>query len=92
MCPVALSSRMSSLARLPGARKSGVPAYIGPCDPTSANILRKGMTGSRTSKLYRAQLHCHAGEVRVYSRKGIDWTDQFATIAAAGHVFKNARW
>jgi bifunctional non-homologous end joining protein LigD len=72
MCPVALSSRMSSLARLPGAHKSGVPAYIGPCDPTIREYPTQGDDWFYEINAggYRAQLHCHAGKVRVYSRTG----------------------
>jgi hypothetical protein len=32
---------------------------------------------------YRAQVHIRHGEVKVYSRSGYDWTEQFGQIARA---------
>jgi bifunctional non-homologous end joining protein LigD len=37
---------------------------------------------------YRAQLHLTDGDVKVYSRTGYDWTEQFSSIAAAAHKLK----
>jgi ATP dependent DNA ligase domain len=35
---------------------------------------------------YRAQLHIHDGRVRVFSRSGYDWTEQFSQIARAAEA------
>jgi bifunctional non-homologous end joining protein LigD len=35
---------------------------------------------------YRAQLHIHDGRVRVFSRSGYDWTEQFSQIAPAAEA------
>ncbi|MGY4330947.1 DNA ligase D-like protein (predicted ligase) [Bradyrhizobium sp. LB7.2] len=37
---------------------------------------------------YRAQLHLRDGDAKVYSRTGLDWTEQFSSIAAAAHQLK----
>src|SRR3954463_1915008 len=91
MCAVALhQSRPVSPARLPGARKAGFPPLGENCDPTIREHAPAGEHWFYEIKAdgYRAQLHCHAGEVRVYSRTGLEWTKQFAAIAAAGRFFK----
>src|SRR5712671_4691312 len=76
MSTVALrSSPVSSLARLRGARKAAFPRFIAPSGP--------GWLYEIKADGYRAQLHVRGGDVRVYSRRGLDWTAQFSTIADA---------
>src|SRR4051812_24539827 len=91
MCAVALRQSLPvSPARLPGARKAGFPPFVENCDPTIREHAPAGGNWFNEIKAdgYRAQLHCHAGKVRVYSRTGLEWTEQFATIAAAARFFK----
>src|SRR3954463_15330824 len=91
MCAVALrQSPPMSFARLPGARKAGFPGFIENCDPILRERAPPGENWFYEIKAdgYRAQLHCHAGKVRVYSRTGLELTQQFATIAAAARFFK----
>jgi bifunctional non-homologous end joining protein LigD len=91
MCAVALRhSRPNPLARLSGAGEAPFPAFVEPCDPTIRQHAPPGEKWFYEIKAdgYRAQLHCHAGKVRVYSRTGLEWTEQFSTIAAAAQFFK----
>ncbi len=90
MCAVALRQSRSGVSRVAGARKTAIPGYIEPCDPT----LRENPPGGEgwvyeiKADRYRAQLHLHAGDVTDYSRTGLDWTEQFSSIAAAAHRLK----
>src|SRR3954467_4240499 len=90
MCAVALRSSPRSVARVPGARKSPIPAYIEPCDPTLRERAPRGEDWRYEIKGdgYRAQLHLHDGAIKVYSRTGLDWTGQFSSIASAARELK----
>jgi bifunctional non-homologous end joining protein LigD len=90
MCAVALRSSPRSVARVPGARKTAIPAYIEPCDPTLRERAPQGDKWRYEIKGdgYRAQLHLHHGAVKVYSRTGLDWTGQFSSIASAAGELK----
>jgi bifunctional non-homologous end joining protein LigD len=90
MCAVALRSSPRSVARVPGARKSAIPAYIEPCDPTLRERAPQGGEWRYEIKGdgYRAQLHLHDGAVKIYSRTGLDWTEQFSSIASAARELK----
>src|SRR5436305_12141613 len=85
MCAVALRSSPRSVSRVPGARESAALPYIEPCDPTLGERAPEGGDWRYEVKAdgYRAQLHLRDGRARVYSRTGLDWTEQFASIAAA---------
>src|ERR1041385_2441032 len=90
MCAVALRSSPRSVARVPSARKSPIPAYIEPCDPTLRERAPRGDDWRYEIKGdgYRAQLHLHDDAVKVYSRTGLDWTEQFSSIASAARELK----
>src|ERR1044072_5488061 len=90
MCAVALRSPPRSVARVPGARKTAIPAYIEPCDPTLRERAPQGDDWRYEIKGdgYRAQLHLHDRTVKVYSRTGLDWTEQFSSIASAARELK----
>src|SRR3954469_1279256 len=92
MCAVALRSSPRSVARVPGARKSPIPGYIEPCDPTLRERAPQGGDWRYEIKGdgYRAQLHLHDGAAKVYSRTGLDWSTQFSSIASAARAL-NAR-
>src|SRR3954470_20173419 len=87
MCAVALRSRKIPLPRLPGARKLPILRFVEPCDPTLREQAPEGGAWRYEIKGdgYRAQLHLNGGDIRVYSRTGLDWTAQFSAIAAAAH-------
>src|SRR3954470_4455729 len=92
MCAVAFLSSSRSFSRVPGARKSAIPPYIEPCDPTLRERAPQGGAWRYEIKGdgYRAQLHLHDGATKVYSRIGLDWTTQFSSIASAARAL-NAR-
>src|SRR3954466_993082 len=85
MCAVVLRSSSRSVSRVPGTRKSAIPAYIEPCDPTLRERAPQGREWRYEIKGdgYRAQLHLQDGNAKVYSRTGLDWTVQFSSIASA---------
>src|SRR3954470_16429342 len=85
MCAVALRSRRISPSRVAGARKSAIPRFIEPCDPTLREHAPDGAEWRYEIKGdgYRAQLHLADGEATVYSRTGLDWTQPFSAIATA---------
>jgi bifunctional non-homologous end joining protein LigD len=87
MCAVALkrSSKSRSVAAIRGAKPAPYPGFIAPCDPTLRERAPDGSDWLHEIKIdgYRAQLHIHDGRVRVYSRSGYDWTEQFSQIARA---------
>jgi bifunctional non-homologous end joining protein LigD len=60
--------------------------YIEPCDPTLRERAPQGDDWVYEIKAdgYRAQVHVGGGRVIVYSRRGLDWTNQFSAIADAG--------
>jgi bifunctional non-homologous end joining protein LigD len=82
------SSRPLSVSRVPGARKAGFPDYIEPCDPTLRERPPTGAGWLYEIKAdgYRAQLRVHHRETTVFSRTGLDWTEQFSSIATAAPV------
>ncbi|QQO16770.1 DNA ligase D [Bradyrhizobium diazoefficiens] len=90
MCAVALRQSRSGVSRVRGAQKTAIPGYIEPCDPTLRETPPRGEGWVYEIKAdgYRAQLHLDDGDVKVYSRTGYDWTEQFSSIAAAAHRLK----
>ncbi|UPK31028.1 DNA ligase D [Bradyrhizobium sp. 195] len=90
MCAVALRQSRSGVSRVAGARKAAIAGYIEPCDPTLRENPPRGEGWVYEIKAdgYRAQLHLQEGDATVYSRTGLDWTEQFSSIAAAAHKLK----
>jgi bifunctional non-homologous end joining protein LigD len=80
---VALQRHRSRVPAL--SRSSSIPSYVQPCDPVLRKVPPSGDQWLYEIKWdgYRAQLHIRAGDITVYSRKGFNWTDQFAAIAQA---------
>jgi DNA ligase D-like protein (predicted ligase) len=64
-----------------------MPGFIEPCDPTLREKPPRGEGWVYEIKAdgYRAQLHFKEGRATLYSRTGLDWSDQFSSIAAASH-------
>ncbi len=90
MCAVALnrSPRSRRRSALPGAKPATYPGFIAPCDPTLRERAPGGSDWLHEIKIdgYRAQLHIHDSRVRVFSRSGYDWTEQFSQIARAAET------
>lgn len=90
MCAVALRQSRSGVSGAPGACKAAIPGYIEPCDPTLRESPPRGAGWVYEIKAdgYRAQLHRDGGDIKVYSRTGLDWTEQFSSIAASARRLK----
>jgi bifunctional non-homologous end joining protein LigD len=91
MCAIALRRsrpRAPIAADVPGAKRAPYPGFIKPCDPTLRDRAPDGSQWLHEIKIdgYRAQLHIRGGHVRVYSRSGYDWTQQFRLIARAAEA------
>jgi len=71
-----------------GAKAAPFPGFITPCDPMLREQAPEGAGWLHEIKIdgYRAQLHIHGGRIRVYSRSGYDWTEQFHQIAQAARA------
>ncbi|MBV9814013.1 MAG: non-homologous end-joining DNA ligase, partial [Acetobacteraceae bacterium] len=84
------SSQSTSVAALPGARATELTEFIQPCDPTLREQAPAGQDWAFEIKAdgYRAQVHRHDGRLTVYTRRGLDWTEQFAAIAGAARQFR----
>ena len=60
------------------------PTFIEPCKPKLATKVPEGPLWQFEIKQdgYRAQCHIRAGEARLYTKNGHDWTDRFPGIVA----------
>jgi bifunctional non-homologous end joining protein LigD len=89
MSVVALRPSKPTLSRLDGARRSAFLKFIEPCDPT---LRERPPAGHWRWEIkadgYRAQLHLDRKQVIVFSRTGLDWTDQFSSLATAARSLK----
>jgi bifunctional non-homologous end joining protein LigD len=61
------------------------PAFIEPCKPLLRERLPTGPLWRYEVKHdgYRVQAHACEGEVRIYTRRGLDWTDRMPAIRDA---------
>ena len=82
--------KTSPLAAPNGARKAEFPTYIEPCNPTLQQRAPAGEDWVYEIKAdgYRAQLHLEDRNATVYSRTGLNWTNQFSAIAEAAKHLK----
>jgi bifunctional non-homologous end joining protein LigD len=86
--PASRSSRLGALrvgASPKRSRLASYPGFIEPCHPTECDRPPSGSNWVHEIKAdgYRAQVHLRDGKVTVYSRRGHDWTAEFAAIARA---------
>src|SRR5690348_17248029 len=75
-----------TIRRLPeGAKAAPTPGFIEPSHPTELDIAPSGDEWISEVKFdgYRIQVHANGGRAKVYTRNGLDWTQQFARIAQA---------
>jgi bifunctional non-homologous end joining protein LigD len=76
------------------ARHNILGRFIEPCDPTAVDNPPDGDGWIHEIKWdgYRAQVHIDGPRIVIYSRKGFDWTAEFAAIrdALAGMSVKSA--
>jgi bifunctional non-homologous end joining protein LigD len=71
--------------KIPGARKKLLPAFH---EPSLASPCAKPPSGPKwiheiKHNGYRMQARIDAGSIRLLTRKALDWTDRFASVAAA---------
>lgn len=74
-----------SPARVPGARASAMHRFVLPCLAQLKDKPPDGRDWVHEIKLdgYRIQACLSEGRVRLRTRKGLDWTDKFPSVAAA---------
>ena len=82
--------KTSAFAALNGAREAEFPTYIEPCDPSLRQRAPAGVDWVYEIKAdgYRAQLHLEDTNATVYSRTGLNWTNQFSAITEAAKHLK----
>ena len=76
---------LPDIAKVAGARKKLLPQFL---EPSLASLCEKPPSGPKwiheiKHNGYRMQARIDGGSVRLLTRKGLDWTDRFASIAAA---------
>ena len=76
---------LPDVGKVPGARKKLLPAFL---EPSLASPCEKPPSGPKwiheiKHNGYRMQARVDAGSIRLLTRKGLDWTDRFASIASA---------
>ncbi len=76
---------ISTLAKLPGAKKAILPVFVEPSLATLAPQPPEGSQWLHEIKHdgYRIQARIDGGKVRLLTRKGLDWTKRFPTVAEA---------
>jgi bifunctional non-homologous end joining protein LigD len=76
---------LPGVSRLPGAKKSILPVFV---EPSLAMLAEKPPSGANWIHEikydgYRMQARLDGGKVSLLTRKGLDWTKRFASIARA---------
>ena len=68
-----------------GARRAALPAFVKPCLATLAEKAPDGANWIHEIKFdgYRIQARLDGGKVKLLTRRGLDWTKKFPTIAEA---------
>jgi bifunctional non-homologous end joining protein LigD len=72
-------------AKPAGAGRAALPAFVDPCLATLAEKAPESANWIHEIKFdgYRIQARLENGEVKLLTRRGLDWTKKFATIAEA---------
>ena len=76
---------MPDVARLAGAKKGILPVFVEPSLAMLADKPPKGANWLHEIKYdgYRMQARLDGGKVKLLTRKGLDWTKRFPSIARA---------
>ncbi|MDB6044610.1 MAG: ligase [Gammaproteobacteria bacterium] len=76
---------MRSLLRVPGATRAPHPGFVEPCLATLRDRVPSGDQWLHEIKYdgYRTQAHLIHGKPVIYTRRGYDWSDKFASITRA---------
>jgi bifunctional non-homologous end joining protein LigD len=71
-----------ALSQLPGAKLAPFPGYITPCSPALGvpdDPKRRWLCEIKGDG-YRIQVHINKGKVTIFTRRGFDWTPEFASL------------
>jgi bifunctional non-homologous end joining protein LigD len=81
----AVASRATIAKRDPRQPDLFTPTFVPPCKPTLAGKVPVGELWQYEIKHdgYRIQAHLHEGEVWLFTKSGLDWTDRMPGIAEA---------
>lgn len=82
---MAVSAATSKHLRAKRSGSDPFPRFIAPCLATLTRVTPSGEQWVHEIKYdgYRIQAHIEGSAVRLYTRKGLDWTGRFASIAKA---------
>jgi bifunctional non-homologous end joining protein LigD len=88
--PAKSRSKKNAAAAIRHARRAGLPHFVDPC---LATLVAKAPDGNRwehETKFdgYRIQAHLDHGKVKLLTRKGLDWTKRFSSVAKAIGVLR----
>jgi bifunctional non-homologous end joining protein LigD len=85
MRPIRKTTAKRNDKELRAAPKSRLPAFVAPCLATLADKAPDGANWVHEIKFdgYRIQARLDGGKVKLLTRKGLDWTKKFPTVAAA---------
>jgi bifunctional non-homologous end joining protein LigD len=75
-------------SQLTGAKGAGMPHFIEPCLATLRDKVPSGDQWLHEIKFdgYRLQLHKRENDVRLFTRRGFDWTKRFESLVHAAWV------
>src|SRR5215213_5978764 len=85
MGAVASRRREAGPAGVKGARRAAWPGFIEPCHPSLHSEAPETDDWLHEIKAdgYRVQIHLRHEGVRIFTREGLDWTDQYPFMATA---------
>lgn len=85
-----MAQAKSKRVRAESSGSDPFPRFIAPCLATLSRAAPDGEQWVHEIKFdgYRIQAHIEDGKVRLYTRKGLDWTGRFAAIAKALRALK----
>jgi bifunctional non-homologous end joining protein LigD len=83
--PLPASGERGSPARIKGARRGSLPSFVEPqlASPTAAPPAGAGWVHEIKFDGYRLMARIDRGRVKLLTRKGLDWTDKFASLRKA---------
>src|SRR5829696_8273670 len=76
--------------QVPGAKPAPFPTFIEPSLATLVSKPKRGDAWVHEIKFdgYRLQLHVREGQIRLFTRRGHDWSERFKPVAAAAWHLK----
>jgi bifunctional non-homologous end joining protein LigD len=85
-------SRPAPAKELKGRKVAAMPDFVAPelCTPVERPPNAEGWCHEIKFDGYRVQLRVEDGDIRLKTRKGLDWTDKFQAIAKEGNSLPDA--